>query len=96
MTIKKLIWKLRKEKLKQIEQGKEFNGSYGVLESWYSNITKMDPRIDETEKFQCYYNKITGMIWGLAAAFFITNKERNQLLEELNQIMNKFYSTEEN
>ena len=95
MTIKKLIWKLRKKTLKQVEQGKEPNGAYGVLESWYANIIKLDPRVEKTEKFQCYYNNITGMIWGLMAVSFITDNEGHQLLEELNQIMNRFYRIEE-
>ncbi len=95
MTIKELIKKLEQENQKWMNQGREPNGSYGVPESWYSDITKMDPRIDETDKFQRYYDNITGMIWGLKAAFFITDKEGIQLLEELNQIMEKFYEIEE-
>lgn len=91
MTIIDLIEKLEKEVLKQMDAGKEANGAYGVLEAWYKEMLALDPRQDY-KKFDDYFSKIYGIIWGLRAAFYITKEEKDQLEEDLMEINRRFYS----
>lgn len=95
MTIGNLIEKLKKENERQMNQGEKPNGAYGILESWFSELTELDPQKKETEKFEYYYNSIRGMSWGLKAAFFITADEQYQIQVELDQIFKRFYKYEE-
>lgn len=89
MTIIDLIEKLREEIYKRTEE--EPNGAYGVLESWHTEMLALNPN-REYDKFNDYYYKIYGLIWGLRAAYYITKEEKDQLMEELQRISKKFYN----
>lgn len=91
MTIIDLIEKLEEEAKKQVDAGKEANGAHGVLEAWYTEMLTLNPIRDHSRFYSDYY-KINGLIWGLKAAYYITKDEKDQLLEELTQISNRFYS----
>lgn len=90
MTIIDLIEKLKKEVYKQMDAGKEINGSYGVLEQWYTEMLTLNPRRDQNRFDSDYYN-INGLIWGLRAAYYITQEEMDQLKEDLDWIDKRFY-----
>lgn len=90
MTIIDLIEKLKKEVYKQMDAGKEINGSYGVLEQWYIEMLTLNPRRDQNRFDSDYYN-INGLIWGLRAAYYITQEEMDQLKEDLDWIDKRFY-----
>lgn len=91
MTIIDLIEKLKEEVSKQMDAGKESNGAYGVIKSWYTEILTLDSRQDY-DKFDKYYYKINGFIWGLRAAYYITQEEQDQLMEDLQRINSVFYN----
>lgn len=91
MTIIDLIEKLRKESLRQAEAGKEPGGEYMVLHGWYNDMLNLN--LTEAEIFNQYFRNISGFIWGLKAARFITTKELMELQIDLNWICDRFYGT---
>ncbi len=90
MTIINLIEKLEEEQQKQVDAGKEANGAYGVMKAWYKEMLTLNPNKDHA-KFNNHYYKIYGFIWGLRAAYYITQKEKDQLLEDLQWTSRTFY-----
>lgn len=91
MTIIDLIEKLKEEVYKQMDAGKEVNGAYGVLKEWYTKMLTLNPSRDYN-KFDSLYYSINGLIWGLRATYYITEEEKDQLIEDLNRIDRRFYS----
>lgn len=91
MTITDLIEKLKEEAYKQADARKESNGAYGVLKEWYKEMLALDPYKDN-KKFDNKFYSIYGFIWGLRAAYYITQEEKDQLLEDLTEINRRFYS----
>lgn len=90
MTINDLIGKLKKQDL---EKERDYNGTYAVIQFWYEKIMELDPMVNNDEAFNYYYNHIYGMIIGLKAAHYISEKESDDLKNELMQIDDKFYKT---
>lgn len=83
MTIINLIKKLEEKSFKQAEAGKEAGGEYAVLEAWYQEMLTLNP--DKYAERDYYYHNINGFIWGLKAADYITQTEKNELTENLMQ-----------
>ena len=88
MTRYDLIEKLKKQDL---EKERECNSTYAVIQLWYDNMMEMNPIINNSEAFDCYFNHIYGTIIGLKAAHYISEKESDDLLNELMQINHAFY-----
>lgn len=75
MNINELIEKLKCKK------GKNF--VYTLLETWLEELNISSTKDIETKRE--YYYKIYGFIWGLRATNFITDKEENEITEDLIQ-----------
>lgn len=72
------------------------NGGYAVIGDTFSKMARMAEYPDAWEAdedlslFMSYYDNLQGVIWGLYAACYISEKQRKDLLDELSQIFNKF------
>lgn len=70
MNFEELIEKLKKE------HGN--NGTYEVLKMWYKELKRTNNNF--------YYYKISGFLWGLYATEFINDNEREELINNINNI----------
>ena len=75
MNINELIEKLKCKKGNNLV--------YTLLETWLEEVNISSTKDIETKR-EYYYN-IYGFIWGLRATNFITDKEQNEITEDLIQ-----------
>lgn len=84
MTIEALIKKLKTEKQ---------NGTYYILLNWHEDLKKLheeykaeeavDRRLSLDEHMRVIHREMSGFVWGLYAAEYISDTERSELLDEL-------------
>lgn len=82
MTIIELIEKLKTETHRRANEKKDTNFAFGIIEEWYVDMLKLNP-VRDNDLLDKYYHKINGMIYGLEAAYFITEKEKRELIDDL-------------
>lgn len=90
--MEELLKRMRLTEKARCCQNEEYNGIYGILESWHTNM--------QTQKHDIDYYKyhLEGAVFGLCAAHFITFKEFEQLTKEINETyrtcLRKLFDTE--
>jgi hypothetical protein len=80
MTIKKLIEKMENEMV----------SASGVFENWLNDIDRYkNLDVSFTCKSNCIcerYKSLSGFVWGLYATHFITDNQREMLIDELESL----------
>lgn len=55
-----------------------------------------DLEVKDYDSFNSYCDNFRGVIWGLYAAYYISEIQRDQLINDLLQASNRFYGIKEN